>query len=121
MDIDKLVKINILFDFYGELLTEKQKEVISLYYNEDYSLSEISENLNISRQAVYDNLKRSEKILISYEEKLKLVEKFEKKNKQIEEIYTGLVEIEKQIVSKQCSEYVPKIKNLKEICRELLK
>ena len=65
-----------LYDFYGELLTEKQKEIYELFYQNDMSLSEIAAELDISRQAVRDQLKRTEKILSEYEEKLMLVEKF---------------------------------------------
>ena len=70
MNIEKMVEIGLLFEQYKELLTEKQREMVSLYYEEDYSLGEISENLGVSRQGVYDTLKRSEKILREYENKL---------------------------------------------------
>lgn len=74
--MDKVAKLGLLIDFYGNLLTEKQLNVIDLYYNNDYSLGEISENLGISRQGVFDRLKRAENILFSLEEKLRLVDKF---------------------------------------------
>ena len=77
MNIEKMVEIGLLFEQYKELLTDKQREIVSLYYEEDYSLGEISENLNVSRQGVYDTLKRSEKILKDYENKLHLVEKIQ--------------------------------------------
>lgn len=68
--------VAMLFDFYGEMLTEKQAEAIELYYNEDLSLSEIAEPLGISRQGVRDNIKRGEKQLRELEEKLGLVKRF---------------------------------------------
>ncbi len=71
-----ILKTTLLYDFYGELLTEKQKEIYELFYQNDMSLSEIAAELDISRQAVRDQLKRTEKILSEYEEKLMLVEKF---------------------------------------------
>ena len=74
--MDSLLQISLLFDFYGELLTEKQKNIYCMYYDDDLSLSEIALELDISRQAVRDQLKRTEKILKEYEEKLNLVEKF---------------------------------------------
>lgn len=73
---EKIVQIALLFDFYGQLLTEKQIEIIDMYYNNDLSLSEISEQLGISRQGVYDTLKRAERTLFEYEEKLGLVDRF---------------------------------------------
>ena len=76
--MSKNLDIIMLFDFYRNILTEKQIEVIDLYYNEDLSLSEISEHLNITRQGVRDNIKRAENILIDMEEKLNLVEKHNK-------------------------------------------
>lgn len=79
-------EINNLLDFYEVLLTEKQQKVMDYYYREDYSLSEISELLNISRAAILDNIKRSEKILKDYESKLKLVEKFMIRNSIYEEM-----------------------------------
>lgn len=73
--MSKNLDIIMLFDFYRNILTEKQIEVIDLYYNEDLSLAEISEHLNITRQGVRDNIKRAENILIDMEDKLHLVEK----------------------------------------------
>lgn len=74
--MDKVLKITLLYDFYGELLTEKQRNVIELYYLNDYSLNEIGEDYGISRQAVHEMIKRSEKILLQYEERLLLVDKY---------------------------------------------
>ncbi|UMZ73332.1 Putative helix-turn-helix protein, YlxM / p13 like [Natranaerofaba carboxydovora] len=74
--LEKTNKINLLFDFYGPLLTDKQEKAIRLYYIEDYSLGEIADNLNISRQGVFDSLKRGEEALDRYEEKLGLYKKF---------------------------------------------
>lgn len=73
--MEKTIKMNMLFDFYGPLLTERQQDIYQMYFFEDLSLSEVGEQLNISRQAVYDVLKRSSAILEDFEEKLKLVEK----------------------------------------------
>ena len=66
--MDKNVKISILCDLYGKLLTEKQFEFLDDYYNNDLSLSEIAENNNITRQAVRDNIKKGEKKLFEYED-----------------------------------------------------
>lgn len=81
--IEKLKEITMLLDFYGKLLTDKQAMTMSYYYEEDMSLGEISEELGISRQAVYDIIKRSEKILRDYEEKLGLVERFLEQKKKL--------------------------------------
>ncbi|EUJ33443.1 DNA-binding protein [Listeria floridensis FSL S10-1187] len=66
---DKTTRMNLLFDFYEGLLTEKQKAYISLYYLDDFSLGEIAEEFEVSRQAVYDNIKRTEDSLENYEKK----------------------------------------------------
>lgn len=70
MEIEKTNRMNALFEFYATLLTEKQMNYIELYYADDYSLGEIAEEYDVSRQAVYDNIKRTEKILEGYEKKL---------------------------------------------------
>lgn len=74
--IDEISEMSMLLDFYGGLLTDKQNQVVSYYFEEDMSLGEISEELQISRQAVYDIIKRSEKILKNYELKLGLINRF---------------------------------------------
>ncbi|PKM46006.1 MAG: putative DNA-binding protein [Firmicutes bacterium HGW-Firmicutes-8] len=74
--IEKLERMAMLFDFYGSLLTEKQQEMLSLYYEQDLSLGEIAEEYKVSRQAVYDILKRGEKTLEEYDNKLGLIKKF---------------------------------------------
>ncbi|MBJ8349471.1 putative DNA-binding protein [Streptococcus zalophi] len=70
MEIEKTNRMNALFEFYAALLTDKQMNYIELYYADDYSLAEIAEEYQVSRQAVYDNIKRTEKILEDYERKL---------------------------------------------------
>lgn len=72
----KDLHIAVLFDFYGAMLTEKQKDVIDLYYNEDLSLAEIAEHEGISRQGVRDNIKRGEAYLLELEEKLRFAENY---------------------------------------------
>jgi len=88
---DKITEINLLYDFYAQLLTEKQQAVIRLYHCENLSLSEIGDEFSISRQGVYDTLKNAEKALAEYEAKLGLLQKFseassliERANKQID-------------------------------------
>lgn len=76
--------VAMLYDFYGDMLTEKQAEAIELYYNEDLSLAEIAEPLGISRQGVRDNIKRGEKQLYELEEKLGLVQRFLQIGKKLE-------------------------------------
>ena len=73
---DKVTEYNLLYDFYSQLLTEKQREVLRLYHCEDFSLTEIGEEFSISRQGVHDTLKKAEKALFNYENKLNLVKKY---------------------------------------------
>lgn len=90
--IEKTEHMVMLKDFYGPLLTDKQQLVFSLYYENDLSLSEISEEMNISRQAVFDILKRAGNALEDYEKRLNLVEKFLSARSQIEEVSALLAE-----------------------------
>lgn len=93
----KFAKMALLVDFYGPLLTEKQKNVWDLHYQQDLSLTEIAEIARISRQAIHDLLKRTEKILVGYEEKLGLVQRFlteREKLLAIESLFTELIEQE---------------------------
>jgi len=73
MKIEKTNRMNSLFEFYSALLTKKQANYIELHYANDYSLGEIAEEFEVSRQAVSDNIKRAEKILENYEQKLQLL------------------------------------------------
>lgn len=93
---EKIVQIALLFDFYGQLLTDKQADIVDMHFNNDLSLSEISEQLGISRQGVYDTLKRAEKTLSDYEEKLGLVNRFLIQNENLQKITSMLDEILQQ-------------------------
>lgn len=86
-EIDKVLYMNELFAIYGDLLSLKQYQIFSDYYQENLSLSELAENLNISRNAVYDALKKAEKSLMYYEEKLHLYAKNEELEQKIDKLY----------------------------------
>lgn len=85
MENDRLMN-SMLLDFYGDLLTQKQRECYDLHYNEDLSLSEIAEQLEITRQGVWDNIRRAETALLEIEEKTGLVARFERAKKMLSEI-----------------------------------
>lgn len=84
--IDKLVELSLLYDFYGELLKDNQKCIYEDYILNDLSLSEIAEQQGISRQGVHDIVKRCSNQLINYEEKLHLIEKFEQTKQKVSKI-----------------------------------
>lgn len=86
--------ISMLYDFYGDLLTEKQQEVIELYYNEDLSLAEIASHSGITRQGVRDSIKRAEFQLFDFEEQLGLAQKFEQIKSILDDILKNTFEIE---------------------------
>lgn len=84
--MSKNLEVSVLFDFYGEMLTEKQKDVIDLYYNEDLSLAEIAEHEGISRQGVRDNIKRGEVFLYELEDKIGYVRQYRATEKLLDEL-----------------------------------
>ena len=90
----KDLSVSMLYDFYGDLLTEKQQEVIELYYNEDLSLSEIASHSGITRQGVRDSIKRAEFQLAEFEEQLGLANRFEEIKGTLDDILKNAFEIE---------------------------
>src|SRR5699024_772652 len=78
-DLIKTIRMNYLFDFYQALLTDKQRNYLELFYLQDYSLSEIADTFDVSRQAVYDNIRRTGDLVEDYEMKLGLYQNFEKR------------------------------------------
>ncbi len=95
------VKMSMLCEFYGKLLTQKQYSFLNDYYNNDLSLSEIAENNQITRQAVRDIIKKGEKKLFEYEEKLQFMNKTLDKNKKIENAITELTKIKEECIDKK--------------------
>ena len=83
----------MLYDFYGDLLTDRQKEFYDLYYNEDLSLAEIAENYGITRQGVRDIIVRAESTLVEFEEKTGLIRRYRKMQDAITEAQETLNEI----------------------------
>lgn len=87
MKLDIRAILNLYFDFYGLLLTEKQQQIFKLYYEDDLSLAEIAAETQVTRQAVHDILQRAEKQLQHYETKLSLVKKFLEQKEKITQAY----------------------------------
>lgn len=110
--LDKMVEIGLLFDFYGKLLTPRQQEIITLYYYEDFSLGEIAEKLNISRQGVFDHIHRSEDLLRNYEKQLGLVQKYTRLKASIDNLikYVNGINLEDDVKDK-LQERIGDIKN----------
>ena len=100
MELDKTELMNNLLDLYGGLLTENQLNVMELYYMNDLSLSEIAEELNVTRSAVHDTLKKASIMLEMYESKLGLLAKEKEKMLLLEKIDTLSIEEIKSIVEK---------------------
>jgi len=88
--LEKTTRMNFLFDFYQALLTDKQRSYMELYYLDDHSLGEIAESYKVSRQAVYDNIRRTEAMLEEYEDKLRLFEKFGERQAVLEQLTAAI-------------------------------
>ena len=89
MEDDRLMQ-SMLFDFYGELLTDRQREVYNLYYNEDLSLTEIGEMRGTTRQAVWDMIRHANASMLEIEEKTGLIERFLQTRKELESVVSML-------------------------------
>ncbi len=82
--MEKFAWVNLLYDFYGQLLTDHQRKFVELYYGQDLSLGEIAEHYQVTRQAIHDVLKRAESALFKYEEKLGLAGRFIEQRKRLQ-------------------------------------
>ena len=92
---DSRIMQSMLFDFYGELLTDKQREYFDLHYNEDLSLAEIAEQSGISRQGVWDIIRRAEAAMTEIEEKTGLIKRFNERAAVLSELDGKLSDIER--------------------------
>ena len=117
--LDRIVELSLLFDFYGELLKEHKKQIFEDYVLNDLSLSEIAAEQGISRQGVYDLVKRCSKELMEYENKLKLVEKFEHTKSMVNEIKELSRQMEGELMSHQMTN-LDKVKKIEKISEEIL-
>lgn len=97
--MNEIFEKTLLYDFYGELLTDNQKKIYGFHHLDDLSLSEISEQMNISRQGVFDTLKRCDHQLKHFEEKLQLVNKFVNNTSRVQEIYQLVLTIKDRLGS----------------------
>ena len=118
----KNLDVAVLLDFYGELLTEKQRGFLDYYYNDDLSLSEIAANEGITRQGVRDAIKRAEMQLFDMEEKLGLMARFNELRAGLDEIveYTDRISAYnlKHSLSREINDYTVKIKALAQVLKE---
>ena len=110
--MDKNIKISILCQIYGKLLTEKQYQVLDDYYNNDLSLSEIAENLNITRQAVRDNIKKGENKLFEYEEKLNVMKKTMEQEEKIAIVLSEIAKTQSKSSDKEVGKILEHIHNV---------
>ena len=100
---EKNLNISLLLDFYGDILTERQNEMLNMYYNEDCSLAEIADSFSISRQGVRSVLKKSETVLTDMENKLQLASRFLKMREKSSEIASELESINSNINNDEIS------------------
>lgn len=94
--MSKNLDVAVLLDFYGEMLTEKQRDAIDLYYNQDLSLAEIAEHENITRQGVRNSIKRGEVFLFELEDKLRMFDQYIETMKSFQEVRYVLERIQKE-------------------------
>ena len=110
----KNLKVSYLLDFYGNLFSEKQREILEMYYQEDMSLSEIASVTDMTRQGVYDNIKRGEKEILSLETKLKLMDRFLEISKVLDNIDSKL-SCKKLLTKEEYDEIKSEISRIKAI------
>ena len=115
----KNLEISTLLDYYGMLLTDKQRETVEYYYDDDLSLGEIAENTGISRQGVRDSIKRSEAVLFEAEEKLGLIKKSDMLKKSLGEIRRNIDIIDEKNMKVYRSDIINE--SIKKILKELEK
>ena len=108
--MEKNVKISMLCEIYGKLLTEKQLDILENYYDKDLSLSEIAENEEITRQAVRDIIKKGENKLFDLEEKLGVMKRMLKQEEQIAIILAEISKIEEKSTDKQIAKILTHVK-----------
>ncbi len=111
-DIEERVYLSLLYDFYGALLKENQRQMLEGYLLEDFSISEIAENMGITRQGVHDGIKRSTRQLREYEAKLGLAARFEQQKERMKELKDRL---ERQPVQPRKAEWREILDLLEEI------
>lgn len=90
---DEITELSILYDFYGDLLPEKGREIFRLYHEENLSLAEIAERFGISRQGVHENVRRMEEKLREYEEKLGLAKRFTEQEEVLDRLRESVSEL----------------------------
>ncbi|TYQ18226.1 UNVERIFIED_CONTAM: hypothetical protein Cloal_0647 [Acetivibrio alkalicellulosi] len=110
-NMDSVYEMALLIDFYGQMLTKRQFDIMDLHFNSDYSLGEIAQQLNISRQGVHDNIKRSKALLKKMEVKLGLVDRFNTQKNKEERILKYLEDINKSNMSEEDIAILKKIED----------
>lgn len=110
--MEKILRQSLLYDFYGELLTEHQKSIYEDYVLNDIGLSELAAIKGVSRQSVYDIIKRCDNILEKYEEKLKLMSKFLETKQLVTEIHTITKEFDSMDISPKERGLIDKINEI---------
>lgn len=107
--MEKIIERNLLFDFYGDLLTERQRSIYQDAVYGDLSLSELADDYGISRQGVHDQIKRCNKLLEEYEAKLHLVERFENIKKYSKQLEKDAMDSKDEKLKNHIKEYLAKI------------
>lgn len=114
-DVEKFLEVTYLYDFYHQLLTDKQQELLSVYYFDDLSLGEIATQHQISRQSVFDTIKKAEQKLLDFEQKLGLWEKYKRQ----EEILTDMEKVVRDLNIKKEHEHLEPIQKLDTLIHRL--
>lgn len=119
MELNKLLEISELLEIYGGLLTDKQRDVMQLYYNEDLSLGEIGQELSISRQAIHDTVKKSEKLLYEYDQKLSVKEQIKEVKDSYKYILYEVIKAKKKMKDNNLELAMETLDQLIDLCEEL--
>lgn len=119
MELKKMLEVSELLSIYGVLLTKRQQEVMQLYYDEDFSLGEIGEALEISRQAIYDTVKKAEKLLYDYEQALRFREMQEERKRIFHQCEECALSLKRQIKDGRADAAVETVEQLLMMCEEL--